>query len=143
MSGCPAFPANSTRDSPAQNYRFLTNLSESQRRDFDAGQLERSAAEEARGGREAPRQRYEALITSELEKLGASASSAAASALRSIESDLEEEVVGPVAGGRERSLSAHLAGELKEHVDDLAADYSQLARDYKRIANALHRLSKR
>ena len=38
---------------------------------------------------EAERQRYEALITSELGKLGASARSAAASALRSIESDLE------------------------------------------------------
>ena len=41
---------------------------------------------------EAERQRVEALITSGFGKLGASAKSAAASALRSIESDLEEVV---------------------------------------------------
>ena len=41
---------------------------------------------------EAERQRYEALITNELEKLGASASSAASNAQRSIESALEDVV---------------------------------------------------
>jgi hypothetical protein len=46
----------------------------------------RREAEEQRV--EAERQRFESLITSELGKLGESASSAAASALRSIESDL-------------------------------------------------------
>ena len=47
---------------------------------------------------EAERQRYEALITSELQKLGESSRSAAVNALRSIESDLEAAI------GRMRAL---------------------------------------
>ena len=71
---------------------------------------------------EAERQRYEALITNELEKLGASASSAASNAQRSIESALEDVVDRQVSAlkwswllplaARDHSLSAHLAGEL-------------------------------
>ena len=49
----------------------------------------RKRREEEERRLEAERQRYESLITSELEKLGESARSAAGNALRSIESDLE------------------------------------------------------
>ena len=68
-------------------------------------------------------------------------------ALRSLSAQYEQEQKS--AGERIAGLSGQVTSlreqveQLQGHVNDLGDDYAQLAADYRRIANALGRLSKR